>query len=88
MGYIILGLGVGLYLGPDGGLGLSGAIYHIINHALFKVALFLGVGVIYIHTGKTNLYELGGLWRHFHYCYINVISCFGDYWYGSKWLCE
>ncbi len=65
MGYIILGLGVGLYLGADGGLGLSGAIYHIINHALFKVALFLGVGVIYIHTGETNLYKLGGLWRRF-----------------------
>lgn len=65
MGYIILGLGVGLYLGSNGGFGLSGAIYHIINHALFKVALFLGVGVIYIHTGETNLYKLGGLWRRF-----------------------
>ena len=65
MGYIILGLGVALYLGPKGGFGLSGAIYHIINHALFKIALFLGVGVIYIHTGETNLYKLGGLWRRF-----------------------
>lgn len=65
MGYIILGLGVGLYLGSEGGLGLSGSIYHIINHALFKVALFLGVGVIYIHTGETDLYKLGGLWKRF-----------------------
>jgi len=65
MGYIILGLGVALYLGSNGGYGLSGAIYHIINHALFKVALFLGVGIIYIHTGETNLYKLGGLWRRF-----------------------
>lgn len=65
MGYIILGLGVALYLGKDGGLGLSGSIYHIINHALFKVALFLGVGIIYINTGETDLYKLGGLWRKF-----------------------
>lgn len=65
MGYIILGLGASLYLGSKGGYGLSGVIYHIINHALFKVALFLGVGVIYIHTGETNLYKLGGLWRRF-----------------------
>lgn len=65
MGYIILGLGVALYLGSNGGYGLSGAIYHIINHALFKIALFLGVGVIYLHTGETNLYKLGGLWRRF-----------------------
>lgn len=65
MGYIILGLGVGLYLGKAGGLGLMGAVYHIVNHALFKAALFLGVGVIYIRTGETNLYNLGGLWRSF-----------------------
>ena len=65
MGYIILGLGLGLYLGSQGGLGLVGAIYHIVNHALFKAALFLGVGVIYVHTRQTSLYRLGGLWRDF-----------------------
>lgn len=65
MGYIILGLGVCLCLGNAGGLGLIGAIYHVINHALFKAALFLGVGVIYVHTGETNLYNLGGLLRSF-----------------------
>ena len=65
IGYIVLGLGIGLYLGADGSLGLIGAIYHIVNHALFKVALFLGVGIIYIRTNETNLYKLGGLWRRF-----------------------
>ena len=65
MGYIILGLGVGLVMGKAGGLGLMGGIYHITNHALFKAALFLGVGVIYIRTGETNLYKMGGLWRSF-----------------------
>ncbi len=65
MGYIILGLGIALYLGPEGSLGLLGAIYHIVNHALFKAALFLGVGIIYIHTKETDLYKLGGLWRRF-----------------------
>ena len=65
MGYIILGLGIGLYMGADGDLGFIGAIYHIVNHALFKVALFLGVGIIYIHTKETNLYKLGGLLRDF-----------------------
>lgn len=65
MGYIILGLGIGLYMGDDGSLALSGAIYHIVNHALFKAALFMGVGIIYIRTKETNLYNLGGLWRRF-----------------------
>lgn len=61
MGYIILGLGTSLYLGIDGGLGLMGSVYHIFNHALFKVALFLGMGIVYMHTKETNLYKLGGL---------------------------
>lgn len=65
MGYIILGMGIALYMGSGGSLGLMGAIYHIVNHALFKVALFLGVGIIYMHTNEMNLYKLGGLWRRF-----------------------
>ena len=46
-------------------MALTGAIYHVINHALFKAALFLGVGVVYVRTKETNLYNLGGLWRSF-----------------------
>ncbi|NLC52653.1 MAG: hypothetical protein GX770_01625 [Firmicutes bacterium] len=65
MGYILLGLGIGLELGAAGAPGLVGAIYHLFNHALFKAALFLGIGVIYLHTQETNLYKLGGLWRRF-----------------------
>lgn len=63
MGYIILGLGIGLYLGADGSLGTLGAVYHIVNHALFKSVLFMGVGAVYIQTKEMNLYKLGGLWR-------------------------
>lgn len=78
MGYIILGLGVSFYLGSKGGYGLSGAIYHIINHSLFKAALFLGVGIIYIQTGETNLYKLGGLWRRFPVtALLMLIAVFG-----------
>lgn len=65
MGYIILGLGISLYLGAEGVLGLLGAIYHVLNHALFKAALFLGVGIIYVYRKETDLYKLGGLWRQF-----------------------
>ncbi|NLV91744.1 MAG: NADH dehydrogenase [Firmicutes bacterium] len=65
MGYILLGLGAAWFLGQSGGMALTGAIYHVINHALFKAALFLGVGVVYVRTKETNLYNLGGLWRSF-----------------------
>lgn len=65
MGYIILGLGITLYLNGENVLGLTGAIYHIVNHALFKSALFLGIGIIILRTGEQNLYKMGGLWRKF-----------------------
>jgi hydrogenase-4 component B len=65
MGYIILGIGIGLFLGSEGVLGFLGAVYHVVNHALFKAALFLGVGVIYFYTGRTDLYKLGGMLKRF-----------------------
>ena len=63
MGYIITGIGVALYLGYQGAMGYSGALYHIINHALFKSLLFMIAGVIYYHTHELDMYKLGGLWK-------------------------
>jgi hydrogenase-4 component B len=63
MGYIVVGIGVALYLGYRGAMGYSGALYHIINHALFKSLLFMVAGVVYFHTREQNMYNLGGLWK-------------------------
>lgn len=63
MGYIITGIGVALYLGYEGAMGYTGALYHIINHALFKSLLFMVAGVIYYHTKELDMYKLGGLWK-------------------------
>ena len=63
MGYILMGLGTAAYLGSKGTFGLAGGVFHIVNHALFKSALFLGVGVVGYLTGELNMYKLGGLWR-------------------------
>ncbi|MFA5290644.1 MAG: complex I subunit 5 family protein [Candidatus Izemoplasmatales bacterium] len=63
MGYILMGIGVALYLGPKGAMGYTGALYHIINHALFKSLLFMVSGVVFFHTRETDMYQLGGLWR-------------------------
>ncbi|MFU8793319.1 MAG: complex I subunit 5 family protein [Acholeplasmataceae bacterium] len=63
MGYIMMGIGVALYLGYKGAMGYSGALYHIINHALFKSLLFMVAGVVYFHTQEQDMYKLGGLWR-------------------------
>lgn len=78
VGYVILGIGVAIYLGANGGYGLSGAIYHAVNHGLYKTALFLGVGVIYLRTGEQDLYKMGGLWRRFPVtAFLMLIAVFG-----------
>ncbi len=63
MGYIVLGIGVALYLGYKGAMGYTGAMYHIINHALFKSLLFMVAGVVYLRTRESDMYKLGGLWK-------------------------
>jgi formate hydrogenlyase subunit 3/multisubunit Na+/H+ antiporter MnhD subunit len=64
MGYIVLGIGCAAYMGADGAMGLAGAMYHIVNHALFKCSLFLCVGAVYFRTHQLDMYKLGGLWRN------------------------
>lgn len=61
MGYIIMGIGVASYLGYIGPMGFVGSIYHMINHSLFKVILFMSAGAVLYQTGETNMYNMGGL---------------------------
>ena len=50
-------------LGTGAHAGLTGATYHLANHALFKALLFLSAGAI-VHTlGVERLSEMGGLAR-------------------------
>ncbi|MDI6776831.1 MAG: proton-conducting transporter membrane subunit [Syntrophales bacterium] len=57
MGYIIVGLGVGTYLGVYGGL------FHLLNHTIFKALLFLCVGAVASVTGTRLIHNLGGIGR-------------------------
>ena len=68
MGYIWLGIGIGMALIPRGGtlaaigaLGMFAGLFHAINHAVFKGSLFLEAGAVEYATGTINLNELGGL---------------------------
>lgn len=68
VGIIFIGLGLAaIFIGTGhatlGALGLAAALYHALNHALFKSLLFLGAGVV-IQRGHTgNLEHMGGLLR-------------------------
>lgn len=73
MGYIMLGIGCAAYMGAEGAMGLAGAIYHIVNHALFKCSLFLCVGAVYFRTHQLDMYKLGGLWRNMPVVAIGLI---------------
>ncbi|HWQ38070.1 MAG TPA: hydrogenase 4 subunit B [Burkholderiales bacterium] len=68
IGIILLGLGMAMvFIGfghPAAGmLGLIAALYHTLNHAVFKGLLFLGAGSILHSTGLRDLNSMGGLIR-------------------------
>ena len=78
MGYIVLGIGVAVYLGYKGAMGYSGAMYHIINHALFKSLLFMVAGVVFLYTHELDMYKLGGLWKRLPFtALVCLIAVFG-----------
>ena len=72
IGYILLGTGVCMALIPSGDarlvslavIGLCGAIFHSVNHGLFKGLLFLNAGSIEMATGSQELNHLGGLMKY------------------------
>lgn len=55
VGYMILGVGSGLAVGIVGGL------FHMVNHVIYKVCLFMTAGSIEKSIGTTDLRRFGGL---------------------------
>jgi formate hydrogenlyase subunit 3/multisubunit Na+/H+ antiporter MnhD subunit len=62
MGYIILPLGLAVYLGKGlGGLAYVGSVFHLFNHAIFKSGLFMMFGAVYLLTHTLDFEKLGGM---------------------------
>jgi len=71
MGYIILGIGSALVMFNSGSevvkllsvVAIVGALYHTLNHTVFKGLLFLSTGSVLYATGTKDLNKLGGLMK-------------------------
>jgi multicomponent Na+:H+ antiporter subunit D len=57
IGYITLGLSLATVSGVTGGL------VHLLNHALMKGAIFMGLGAIVYRTGRMNIEDIAGIGR-------------------------
>jgi len=57
IGYIVFAFGLGTPLA------YIGALFHLLNHAVFKSLLFLCSGSVEYATGTRDLRRLGGLWK-------------------------
>ena len=79
IGYVITAAGLGT------ALGLTGGLFHAMNHTLFKGLLFLCAGAVFYATGSTNLDELGGLSKRMPkttICFL--VGPFNGF--ASKWM--
>jgi formate hydrogenlyase subunit 3/multisubunit Na+/H+ antiporter MnhD subunit len=66
VGIILIGIGAGLvgvawHAPAIAVLGFSGALLHVVNHALMKSLLFFGAGSVLQSTGTRQIERLGGL---------------------------
>jgi hydrogenase-4 component B len=68
IGIIYIGLGLALAFRSDGmnaaaALALTGALFHVFNHSVFKSLLFFGAGAVLTASNERDMEHLGGLIR-------------------------
>ncbi|MBL8663328.1 MAG: hydrogenase 4 subunit B [Candidatus Odyssella sp.] len=66
VGIVFIGLGLALAFRANkldwaAALALTAALFHVLNHTLFKSLLFFGAGAVLAATGQRNMERLGGL---------------------------
>jgi formate hydrogenlyase subunit 3/multisubunit Na+/H+ antiporter MnhD subunit len=66
IGIIFIGLGLARAFRANGwgsaaALALTAALFHVLNHSLFKSLLFFGAGAVLTATGERDMERLGGL---------------------------
>jgi formate hydrogenlyase subunit 3/multisubunit Na+/H+ antiporter MnhD subunit len=66
IGIIFIGLGLAMAFSANGlpagaALALTAALFHVLNHSVFKSLLFFGSGAVLTATGERDMDHLGGL---------------------------
>lgn len=76
IGFITLGTGMISVMGGHG-IALQGTVYHMVNHTLLKLVLFLAAGVVYMNTHSLDLNKVRGYGRK-HPCLAAAVA-FGGF---------
>lgn len=74
IGFITLGIGMIGIMGGHG-IALQGTVYHMVNHTLLKLVLFLAAGVVYMNTHSLDLNKVRGYGRK--HPFLAVAVAFG-----------
>jgi len=81
IGIIYIGLGLALAFQSNGmkwaaALALTAALFHVLNHSLFKSLLFFGAGAVLAATGERDMEHLGGLSHRMPYTsFAFLVGC-------------
>jgi hydrogenase-4 component B len=76
IGFILLGAGLYGLLQNHGGVAAQGLVGHMVNHALFKLILFLCAGAAALQSHSLHLNELRGFGRGkplFHFIFLSAM---------------
>ncbi len=67
VGYIVVGLALMSHLG------WAAALWHTLNHMLFKGLLFLAIAGVIYRTGTRQMYQMGGLIKQMPFSFLSVL---------------
>lgn len=63
IGFILVGVAISSALGEEGSIAAAGSIYHMMNHSILKLALFMGAGAVYMNLHALDLNRIRGFGR-------------------------
>lgn len=81
IGIVFIGLGLALAFQANGmawaaALALTAALFHVLNHSIFKSLLFFGAGAVLVATRERDMERMGGLIHRMPYTsFAFLVGC-------------